>query len=391
MKILYITANPLEYSASANMRNLAVIRGLIKNGHIVDTLSGSIDTNSAAYDSSIDTKDIRKRYWINMGKIYSKLIINKQDNEKKKKTLTTTIKLKLYKICNKFSIYDTKKKLVKKAGTIEEKYDIIISSSDPKSSHLIAHKLIKQNPNITKKWIQYWGDPFASDINNNSLVPKAIIKREEERILSLCDKVVYVSPFTLQQQGKMYKKVADKMWFVPIPYKEKYELKSNQEKKNNNIKLGYFGNYYSNDRDAKKLIQACNNSNNVNLVLCGNTDLENVSNDKIETYKRVEESKVRELQADVDVLVCLCNRSGTQIPGKVYHYSATNKPILIILDGENKDELKKYFEQFNRFILCENNEESIANTIKNLKISDFDYKDFDDFDPQVIAKKIIDE
>ena len=31
MKILYVTAVPLEYSSSANFRNIALIRGLMEN------------------------------------------------------------------------------------------------------------------------------------------------------------------------------------------------------------------------------------------------------------------------------------------------------------------------------------------------------------------------
>ena len=46
MRILYITSYPLEYSSSANMRNIALIKGLIENGNEVHTLSTNLDKES---------------------------------------------------------------------------------------------------------------------------------------------------------------------------------------------------------------------------------------------------------------------------------------------------------------------------------------------------------
>ena len=38
-------------------------------------------------------------------------------------------------------------------------YDIIISASDPKSSHLIVDRILKENMLYDTKWIQYLGRP----------------------------------------------------------------------------------------------------------------------------------------------------------------------------------------------------------------------------------------
>ena len=103
-----------------------------------------------------------------MGNIRSKITIKKG-----KKNL---LKNFAYKFLSKFKIYDFRSSLASKKVIIKEKFDLIISSSDPKSSHLIAESLIKNNPNITNKWIQYWGDPFASDINKKTLIPNTLIK-----------------------------------------------------------------------------------------------------------------------------------------------------------------------------------------------------------------------
>ena len=72
------------------------------------------------------------------------------------------------------------------------------------------------------------------------------------------------------------------------------------------------------------------------------------------------------IEEETDILICICNKKGTQIPGKIYHYAATNKPILIILDGEKKEELKTYFEKFKRYNICQNTEESIMENINKI-------------------------
>ncbi len=392
MKILYITADPLEYNTSANMRNRAIINGFIKNGHVVDTLSASVNSETVGYDKSVNIQNLNKRYWLDMSKSYSKLVIKKEELNKNKKKNKIKLKIKtlLYKIYTKISLYDTKKSLVKKVKEVqfEEKYDIIISSSDPKSAHLLAEEVIKVNSEITKKWIQYWGDPFAMDINKSSIIPSIIIKREEKRILSLADKIIYVSPFTHKEQCKLYKKLSTKMFFLPIACEEKYNLEKT-DKKDGFIKLGYFGNCYAKDRNIIPLVEMSQGNDAIKLILCGNTDVEIPKTNNIISYARVSSGKVKALQNEVDILVCVCNRRGTQIPGKIYHYSATNKLILILIDGDNKLELKEYFDSFNRFITCENEKEDILKTIKNLEIEKLDYTNFTDFDSSVIGKKFL--
>ena len=101
-----------------------------------------------------------------------------------------------------------------------------------------------------------------------------------------------------------------------------------------------------------------------------------------------------QIEAKTDVLVFLCNLKGGQIPGKIYQYSATNKTILFILDGTKQEIsiLKKYFGKFNRYVFCENNEDSIkraVNDIINGNIDSIDNKPIEDFNPKNIMKFIL--
>ena len=379
MKILFVSAMPLDYSSSANMRNLALLKGLQENGHELYLFTHESQVELQHYDSSLCDVEFKKKYLIKLGAIHSKVTM--------KKNKKNIIKNLVYNFLIKFKIYDFKSTLVNKVKDIKinEKFDIIISSSDPKSSHLLAEEVIKENPGITKKWIQYWGDPFASDINNHGFVPSFMIKREERRLISLADSVVYVSPFTLEKQKELYPECSSKMKFLPIPYKKS---KIYKETNNKIKKVGYFGDYYTRNRNIMPLYDSFKNSN-YSFVLCGNSDLELKCFDNIEILERQNINTVSELEASVDLLVCVCNMKGTQIPGKIYHYAATNKPILIILDGDYKDRIKDYLSSFDRFVFCNNDSKEISNYIDDIFKNNIKYNSCDKLSCKSISKEFI--
>ena len=383
MKILYISTSPLEYSASSNMRNVALLKGLIENGHSIYTLTPEPQKDSNLYDETLCNIKVEKKYYINMGKLHSAVTIKKN----KSGNLKNKIKSYLYNKLKKIRVYDFRSSLAKQKIKINERFDIIISSSDPKSSHLLAKNVIENNIGITKKWIQYWGDPFMDDINDNRKLFKFFVKREEEKLIKCCDKVIYVSPFTLKKQQKLFSKYKNKMFFLPIPYNQKIVYKS---KKNEQFTIGYFGNYYEKNRNIMPLYNFVSNKKDFKLRICGGTDIKLKNCKNIFVEERQSIKKIREYEETSDVLVCICNSSGTQIPGKVYHYSATNKPILVILDGEYVDELKKYFESFKRYVICYNNEESIENSINEIKNSK-GYEPCNKLSSKNIAKKFVSE
>lgn len=379
MKILFVSTSPLEYSASSNMRNIALLNGLIQNGHIIYTLTPIADKKSLMYDESLCDIKIKKRYYIDMGFIHSSLAKSKSKKSK--------IKSFVYNFTKKFKIYDFRSDLAKRNIVIDENFDILISSSDPKSSHLVAERLIEKNKNITKYWIQYWGDPFYGDINDKRRFMKFFVKRAESKLIKSADKLIYVSPFTLKNQQKIYDKYKEKMYFLPIPFNK--EIIYSDRKKTKKLNLGYFGDYYSRNRNIMPLFNAVNESTNTSLIICGNSDISLKNTDNIKIFDRQQLNVIRKYEEDSDVLICICNSHGSQIPGKVYHYAATNKPILIIIDGELSEELKEYFESFNRYILCYNNKESIQDTLVTLASNNLTYLPCDKLKAKNIASEFI--
>lgn len=387
MKVLFVSSSPLEYSSSANMRNIALLKGLIQLGHEVSIFTARSDESSRYHDRTLLKLNLNNRYFVENSVVHSQFTNTNVVSNPIKHKIKRYITRKVYKFYTAMSIYDPRKALASKvnATSIDETFDAIISSSDPKSSHLLAEKLLKLHPGISKKWIQYWGDPFTNDINKKSIVPNSIIKLEEKRILSKADAVIYVSPFTLEKQQSMFPSLNKKFYFFPIPYIESIIYSKN---KNKDFSVGYFGDYNATDRDILPLYNAVN-CNDVNLRVCGHSDVFLEERSNIKVSPRVNYETIKKYEQECNLLVCICNKRGTQIPGKIYHYASTDKPILVILDGENKERMRKYFESFNRYVLCDNTEKSIRQAINNIKIQKKDFVPSPYFAPDKIASQVV--
>ena len=381
MKILYVCLFPIEANNSAMMRNLALVEGLIANGHEVDFLTIPVNR----YNVILEDNDLNKINIIRVkgNRIYDAIT---SSHAREVSRIRELLIMCLRKVYHAFSVFDYTYNIAKNISIEileEKKYDIVISSSDPKTSHIAVNNLIKQGLQYGK-WIQYWGDPLTLDITNKNIYPKFYLKAIEKSILKNADSIVYVSPFTLREQKAMIPKISSKMHFQPIPYK-KEKLYPNTN--NTRFIVGYYGAYKSVTRDIMPLYKACTKLKEyVDLVIMGESDLKIAETENIIVNSR---GDITEYEAKTDVLVCILNKKGTQIPGKIYHYAATNKPILVLIDGDNKKEMRDYLSSFNRYIICDNNEEDIINTIRKLMKSSKKYTPVKAFSPKTIAKNIL--
>ena len=134
-----------------------------------------------------------------------------------------------------------------------------------------------------------------------------------------------------------------------------------------NLELTYLGDYTSKVRNIMPLYNACNKMNDVNLSIVGYSDLQLKSNGNIQIYPRLPQNEANVFRDRADVSICVCNLRGTQIPGKIYYDASTNKHLLVIVDGDNKEELIAYLKQFDRFIVCYNDEQSISDAIIQIR------------------------
>lgn len=378
MRILYVTAYPLEYDSSSNVRNMSLIRGMVQNGHGVSTFS-PYPTDLKSFTGKLLEFPFEKRYWIG-----SKNVSEKNEYKSNKPSV---LKKFLVDVYSKFSIYDRRSWLTKliSSNVVDENFDILVSSSDPKSAHLLAERLIELNPSICKKWIQYWGDPMSNDVTVKRLIPEFIVKKEELRIASKATKVVYVSPLTAHVAKSIHPAISDKIHFYPVPLREATGVTSFDD---SNRMVSHLGNYYSNIRNIKPLVDAINEMK-IPSAIIGNSDVKIQPSEYLIVKDRIMGKELEEISSKTGIIVCICNLHGTQIPGKIYHDVNTGKPILIILDGEYKDQLRVYFDSFNRYYMCDNTKEDIVCSLKKILANYKSYGTPEQLLPSCIASQFL--
>ena len=329
MDILFIALSPIDATFSASFRNRAVIKGFIELGHTVNILT------VYPYDQSIiidETECINELEIVRLDKMS-----DQNDNgqisivNKGKKNLLTKIVRSIY---HRIFPFDSSFFLLKNIDVNnlpKNEYDIVISSSDPKTSHLAAIRLFNKGLK-TGKWIQYWGDPLTFDMTSRLIYPKLVVKKIEFNIIKRADKIIYVSPLTKIEQAKIFRNISEKMSFLPIPY-EKAKLFSTTN--NEKYIIGYHGFYNKAVRNIIPLYDAVNEMNgNVQLDIVGSSDMTLKSTANVKVYANT--NKIEEFESKTDLFAVVLNLHGNQLPGKLYHLAATNRPIMVILDGENK-------------------------------------------------------
>ena len=388
MKILYVTTYLLR-NESASIRNVSLINGLIENDCDVDVVT--LDYLEYLEDRFLK-ENISKKVKIlkvpmpNFNRIFSLVQKSKErENKKKKDSKLLHIKDFIKKVLYFPDVYSEAIKRVKDMNIDLRDYDYIVSSSDSKTSHFIAQKLLAINK-ITIPWIQIWGDPWEDDTGLNGLnfLLKYRIRKNEKRLLESAGKVFYLSPLTAEKISKKYPNISNKFFILLRSYLKTINTINNEE----NYIFSYTGTITN--RNIEPLINSIEKYNSKNfkkikLNFYGVNEKDSkqtiLNKDFIRIFKRISFEEVLEVYKKSDVLVYIDNLyNSTQIPGKIYDYFGTNKLILSLYET---NETKKFLEQFNRVELIENNKEfEIGEIIKKIN------KDriLEEFSPKNIAK-----
>lgn len=361
-----------------------MMKGLYEMGYTLDLLCTPLSSVSYINDMS-DYAFLSDVTIINtkQNTAYEKLVSNSGNERVSLKQRILPILRKIY---HKFSLYTSSSKIARnlKPDILpNNEYDYVISVSDPKISQLGLRALLKNGLKCNKV-IEYWGDPMTRDVTQKSIYPEFVIKHEERKFLKIADKIVYTSPFTLEMEKKMHPMFSDKMTFVPTANAFQ---KIFPKLDHSTYVVGYYGAYNSWIRNIIPLYEAFSSLTGfAKLNLVGDSDLclEETSNVMIRPR-----GVVKDLEKETDLFVCLLNSSGTQIPGKLYHNAATNRPILVILDGEEQDKIKDYLITFNRFYLCKNDKDEIISAIKSIFSDNISWEPCPLLEPKRIAGMII--
>ena len=388
MKVLYVTGSNLAKNTSANMSHNGYVQGLLENDASLDIIMagdsyGENDTKLKQWEG-IRYFVYPSLSWVDKfrakGRNVVKSDISKGDTvgaESKKNTLHTLksqfrslLKRLFFLIFKPDPVYPMDRTWLKNASKFQssETYDLIVSNSSPAASHRLVAELLRKGRVKCNRWIQIWEDPWYHDLYGGHTDAEFA---EELSLLQSAQEVFYVSPLTLHYQIKFFPDCADKMGFVPLPF---LKFSEGVNKKSDIVSFGYFGDFYSVTRNLQPFYDALVESGAKGNIY-GDSDLNLKSTNNITISGRVTLDVLGKVQEETTVLVHLCNLRGGQIPGKIYHYSATEKPILFILDGTENEQkiIRDYFSQFNRYCFCSNNKEDITSAIRKMTANIDDY------------------
>ena len=388
--ILYVTTSYLLKNNSASLRNNSLVKGLIELGYNVDVYTVKWP------DELLSSYFVKE----NIGNIYYSELPNLKMIAGVKSTLKrsdNTFVLALKRVLKQIlffpdECYQWPRLLNYKAV---ENYDCIITSSDLKSSHFIGLSLKRRFPNI--RWIQIWGDPWSSDVNTFTFM-KFITAYYEKKILTKGDKIVYVSSVTKDVMANKYSSLKSKIFYIPRGYyiEDKSQCKLNDD---NILHIAYTG-LISSGRNIFYLLDALDKvsmrlRHRIVIDLYGNfseKDLRKLKDySSANVYGSVDFEEMQNVYDSSSMLLYLSNKKGaTQIPGKLYDYMGTTKPILCLVEDDN-DAISIFLKKFDRCLVLRNNFETIVKSI-NLIIN-FSERRFPvnkEFAPINIARSFID-
>lgn len=353
-KILFISAGAIEYNSSSSIRAVNLINGL--------SISNKVDV--------IEPYEDYKSKFSQNGQInFNKNTSIHRYGLKKIKSENKTKKAKIYitfrRLLSIFSVFDSEIKNLRYISEIQNiisgiDYNIIISLSNPKASHLIANMIKKSHSYV--RYIQYWGDPITTDVSTKDVIPKFLKRAIENRILMVADEIFYTSPFTLAEQKILFPNQEMKMRYIPSPA----PIRIFAETSNRLVRIGYFGNYYSKVRNIIPLCNAIKSRDDIEFVLVGDTDISLEKAQNIKIMPRLSKNEIDKLQAQCDIIVNILNNKGNQIPGKVFQDACTNSEIILIVDGGDSDKMMQFFKEYQRYNICLNDENSIKKELEYL-------------------------
>lgn len=245
-----------------------------------------------------------------------------------------------------------------------EKPDLLISSSGSCSSHLVCAK-IKKEFNI--KWISDFGDPWSITDYKHRRWFYFFSKYFEKKVFTTSNLVLFTTNETLNYYKSLYPKTNMEVLF----YGYVSEDFSSNNNDNNKITIAHIGAAYVSDRNLIPSIDALSKySQIIDFSIIGNhsfkfQEFANSIKFNVNFKDRISfEDSLIEIN-NTDVLILVGNKGELQIPGKVFHYIASNKIILYIYQQElENDPSYKILSQFKGVYFCQNNTNSIGAEIK---------------------------
>ncbi len=389
MNILYVSSFVYRKNSSAAIRNNKMIEGLVSIGNSVDVLT--VNYSEEWTDSALLESHRKLGVSANYQDVFS---VNNIATNGSKKRLKQYLPKSIYTfIKNVVAFPDVDKKWLDKDIVIEDKYDIVISSSDTKTSHYVVEKIFKKQV-LKAKWVQIWGDPWASDVNLDFFTKK-LVGSFEYKLLKKAYKVFYVSELTTKEYKNKFPSISHKISYVGRPYYKKLFVDTSIHKINE-FSIFYPGSLNEN----RSIVNFCENIKKFNLSnerqiklnICGyqtESTLELYQEYNFVRFLGVKSvDEVYSQFSESQFLLFVDNGvSSTQIPGKLFDYYGTNLPIIALVSNGNTI-MKEFLSKDRRTIVVDKDNQDNLDFIFKIDTAN---KINEDYSPQSVARRLLNE
>ena len=366
---------------------------LARNGYSVEVVTTDPSMNDPYYNNA-KIKEIKKTFKLTRlkdakfyYKIYGGKPAQKSSDTKQNKRIVKSVIVKGYKNLSRLLFYPDRMRFwSKKAKKYLEtkdigKNDIIISVGFPFSTHLEMCKLKKK---FGCKLILDYGDPwsFNPSVETEPVWRKGIDHFIESRIINKADLIIVTTNSTKEQFIKKFgiKNVEVVRLGVDLSVYKKYSL---GDFKNDKLTLVYTGTFYKEIRDPSNFFDAITKTDKridypVRMIFAGKKDvfveelikkyeLSSLKNIEINFLGNIGIDECVKMQLSADILLFFSNKTGIQVPGKIYEYLATGKPVLCI--SYERAEAETILDE-NKCAIIINNSEDMVDSI-SLVLNEF--------------------
>jgi hypothetical protein len=256
-----------------------------------------------------------------------------------------------------FSVLKKVKQLV-----ITQKYDNLISASEPFTGHLVGLSVKKELPEIN--WIVDIGDPFCFIENrtpNNHNLYKNLNYSAERNVFKKADSISVTTKPTLEKYVALFPESSVKMHLIPplLSLSTTTDPENLIFPKDGKIRLVFVGTLYSKMRSPdfllhlfQKLLQT-HIGDKLELHFFGKINdcyqdfapYQILVGTKIFCHGLVTHSQASKAMKEANILVNIGNKSPYELPSKVVEYASFGKPVLNIAKIE-KDTSIEFFNAY---------------------------------------------
>lgn len=302
------------------------------------------------------------------------------------KYLTYVVKL-TYKIRSKFVNKDLRyggwdiDLTASKCKELVETYDYdgVLSISQPFTSHFIAEELL-ENSKKSLKWFVMQFDPFSFNVELiKNRRERGVVKGLEYRIFSKSDVLLLTPELYKYYQKNLFSEFKEKM--VSISYANLQELSFDKQKAKEisfypgKVNCFFAGRLYKDIRNPDVVLNIFSKiGNDIALTLMTNFDGKQDSySTNIRFLPFQNRDTALKMMLDANILINIGNSVEMQVPGKLFEYLSTGKPIIHFSKIQN-DPALIYLEDYPNVFIVKEWEEFLDSDIERLRTFCFENK-----------------